>query len=73
VQAKAAWQRDFKFSFAMLHCNIDQLPYIGRIPPQDNRPMSNQLKLSATLSLMLMTGFALLSQVSAVSTPLIGG
>lgn len=35
--------------------------------------MSNQLKLSAALSLMLMTGFALLSQLSAVSTPLIGG
>ena len=35
--------------------------------------MSNQLKLSAVLSLMLMTGFALLAQVSTVSAPLIGG
>jgi hypothetical protein len=37
--------------------------------------MSTQLKLSAALSLMLMTGFALLSQLGgALATqPLIGG
>jgi hypothetical protein len=37
--------------------------------------MSNQLKLSATLSLLLMTGFALLSQLGgALATQsLIGG
>jgi len=37
--------------------------------------MSMQLKLSAALSLMLMTGFALLSELGGVvaSQPLIGG
>lgn len=37
--------------------------------------MSNQLKLSATLSLLLMTGFALLSQLGGAlgTQPLIGG
>ncbi len=46
-----------------------------RKPPQEPDAMSNQLKISATLSLLLMTGFALLAQLgSAVAAqPLIGG
>lgn len=37
--------------------------------------MSNQLKLSAALSLMLMTGFAVLTQLGGAiaNQPLIGG
>lgn len=37
--------------------------------------MSNQLKLSPALSLLLMTGFAVLSQLSGAlaAQPLIGG
>ena len=57
----------------MLHCNIVCDRYMSRSPPQESNAMSKQLKLSAAFSLMLMTGFALLSQVSTVTAPLIGG
>ena len=58
----------------MLHCKIGEAALSGLHNQSGFESMSKQLKLSATLSLVLMAGFAVFAQLAAVAPQaLIGG
>ena len=58
----------------MLHCNSGGAGLFALYNVLKVTMMSKQLKLSAALSFVLMTGFAIVSQLATIAPqPLIGG